>query len=125
MNGDNMFNFISTACHLVDWIKQSPLQSMEQVKRLVRKVSSNQYIKICKLILSSKAHYKIIISDPKLVDGQETDYYTRPMKSDRLCYYDESKIFKFVVDEVEYDPFEFKQAIIVLYSTFFKVKLSD
>jgi hypothetical protein len=122
MNGDNMFNFISTAYHLMEWIKRSPMQTTEQVKRLVRKAAQNRYIKICKLIVTAKVHYKIIIDDPKLVDGYEPDYTTRPTKSDNLCYYDGSKIFKFVVDGVEYDPFEFKQEIVNLYSTFFKVK---
>ena len=125
MNGDNMFNFVSTAYHLQEWIKRSPMQTTEQVKRLVKQALQNRYIKICKLIITAKVHYKIIIDDPKLVDGHEPDYTTRPTKSDNLCYYDGSKIFKFVVDGVEYDPFEFKQEIVNLYSTFFKVKLSD
>ena len=125
MNGDNMFNFVSTAYHLMEWIKRSPMQTTEQVKRLVKKAAQNRYIKICKLIITAKVHYKIIIDDPKLVDGHEPDYTSKPAKSDNLCYYDGSKIFKFVVDGVEYDPFDFKQEIVNLYSTFFKVKLSD
>ncbi len=122
MNGDNMFNFVSTAYHLHEWIKRSPMQTTEQVKRLVKQALQNRFIKICKLIITAKVHYKIIIDDPKLVDAHEPDYTSGPTKSDNLCYYDGSKIFKFVVDGVEYDPFEFKQEIVDLYSTFFKVK---
>ena len=122
MNGDNMFNFVSTAYHLMEWLKRSPMQTTERVKRLIRKASNHNYIKLCKQIVSAKVYYKIIIDDPKLVDGEEPNYQTKPSKSDKLSYYDESKIFKFIVDETEYDPFEFKQEIVSHYSAFFKVK---
>ncbi len=36
IDGDYMFNFISTAHHLQDWIKNSPLISSTTIKRFLK-----------------------------------------------------------------------------------------
>ena len=62
-NGDNLFSFLTTVVHLQPWIKNSPLDSTETVKRLARKVSKHPYVKICKDIASAKSFFKLELCD--------------------------------------------------------------
>ena len=62
-NGDNVFSFVSTVVHLQPWIKNSPLDSTETVRRLLRKVSKHPYVKICKDISTAKSFYELEICD--------------------------------------------------------------
>ncbi len=122
VNGDNMFNFVSTAYHMQEWIKRSPIYDTESVRRLVRKASHDKYIKLCSDIISAKIHYQVIIDDPSLPEGEEPDFNVVPEKFDLDSYKDGSKKFKFIVGDEEIDPFEFKEEIKDLYSTYFKIK---
>ncbi|MBU0474870.1 MAG: hypothetical protein KKF62_12000 [Bacteroidetes bacterium] len=63
LNGDNIFTFASTVVHLQPWIKNSPLEASETVKRMMRKVSHHPYVKICDNITSAKNHFKLEICD--------------------------------------------------------------
>ncbi len=122
VNGDNIFNFVSTAFHMQEWIKRSPIYNTESVKRLVRKASHDKYIKLCSDIVCAKIHYKVVIDDPNLAEGKEPDFGVHPEKSDLDSYKDGSKKFKFLVGHDEFDPFEFKEEIKELYATYFKIK---
>ena len=122
VSGDAMFNFVSTAYHFQEWIKNSPLQSSEPVKRLLRKTSSHKYIKLCKEIISAKKNYQIIVEVPNMPEGFELDFTKIPSKHDKHSYEDGSKKFVFKVGEEEIDPFQFKEEIMQLYSTYFQQK---
>jgi hypothetical protein len=58
-SGDNVFNFISTAFHLQHWIKNSPLMSSEVVKRILRRIGTDKYVKHCRNIAQAKEHFKV------------------------------------------------------------------
>lgn len=122
VSGDAMFNFVSTAYHFQEWIKNSPLQSSEPVKRLLRKTSRHKYIKICKEIITAKKNYQIIVEDPGLPEGHEMDFTKIPVKHDKKSYSEGSKQFVFKVGDEEFDPFQFKEEIMKLYSTYFQIK---
>ncbi len=62
-SGDNVFSFVSTVVHIQPWIKNSPIDSTETVRRLMRKTSKHPYVKICKDITSAKSHFKLEICD--------------------------------------------------------------
>jgi hypothetical protein len=62
-SGDNLFSFSATVVHLQPWIKNSPLDSSETIRRLMRKVSRHPYVKICKEITSAKNHFKLEVYD--------------------------------------------------------------
>ena len=122
VSGDAMFNFISTAFHFQEWIKNSPLEASEPIKRLLKKTADHKNIKLCKDIVSAKKSYQIIIEDPNLPEGQEMDFKSIPSKFDKHSYEDGSKTFVFKVGDEEIDPFKFKEEILQLYSTYFQIK---
>ncbi|MDA3860373.1 MAG: hypothetical protein PF445_04025 [Melioribacteraceae bacterium] len=62
-SGDNIFSFVATIVHLQPWIKNSPLDSTETVRRLMRKVSRHPYVKICKDITSANSFFKLELCD--------------------------------------------------------------
>ena len=62
-SGDNVFSFVSTVVHIQPWIKNSPIDSTETVRRLMRKTSKHPYVKICKDITSAKSYFKLEICD--------------------------------------------------------------
>ncbi|MBU2492698.1 MAG: hypothetical protein KJ571_08755 [Bacteroidetes bacterium] len=122
VSGDAMFNFVSTAYHFQEWIKNSPLKTSEPVKRLLRKTASHKYIKLCKDIVTAKKNYQVIIDDPSLPEGHEIDFTKFPSTFDKFSYEKGDKNFVFKVGDEEIDPFQFKEEILQLYSTYFQVK---
>jgi hypothetical protein len=73
VNGDNIFNFISTAFHLQHWIKNSPLISSEVVKRILRRIARNKCIKHCQAIARAKEHFYVEVggNEATLIIGEE------------------------------------------------------
>ncbi len=63
VNGDNVFNFVSTAFHLQHWIKNSPLISSEVVKRILRRIGRDKYIKHCQAIARAKEHFSVEVNE--------------------------------------------------------------
>lgn len=122
VSGDAMFNFVSTAYHFQEWIKNSPLKSSEPVKRLLKKTSAHKYIKLCKEIITAKKNYQIVVEDPNLPEDAEMDFTKIPSKHDKISYEEGSKIFVFKVGEDEIDPFQFKEEIMQLYANYFQIK---
>lgn len=95
IDGDYMFNFISTAYHLQDWIKKSPLKSSTTVKRFLKRLHDDENLKICKNIVSAQSHFQI---NP----------------SERGC--------QLKVEDTCFDAMDFKNEIIEMYELFFKLK---
>lgn len=120
VNGDNIFNFFSTAFHLQEWIKKAPIHSTQQGKRLVSKAAGEHCIKVCKDIVTAKKNYKVVINDPRA--QSEPDYTKKPKIPDVEHYKSGSKEYLLIVGEKEYDPFEFKEEIMSLYKTYFQIK---
>ncbi len=61
-NGDNFFNFITTAYHLQDWIKRDDgLQSEAAIKRLLKKLHDEPYVQLCSDILEAKKHFRVTV----------------------------------------------------------------
>lgn len=120
VNGDNIFNFVSTAHHLQEWIKRGPIHATEQGKRLVSKASTEECIKLCKDIVSAKKTYKVVIDDPNAVS--EPDYTKKPKVKDVEHYKKRTKEYKLIVGNEEYDPFELKENIMDIYKTYFLKK---
>lgn len=96
VNGDNVFNFISTAYHLQQWIQNSPLISSEVVKRILRRIAHDSNIKHCKKIATAKEHYKLKLED--------------------------NSTAKIIIGEEEINETNFRQEILSLYENYFKVK---
>lgn len=120
VTGDNIFNFVSTAYHLQEWIKRAPIHSTEQGKRLVSKASSEKCIKLCKDIVTAKKTYKVIIDD---TNAQSEHDYTKNQKVNDLEHYQNgTKKYKLIVGDEEYDPFELKENIMDIYKTYFLKK---
>ncbi|MCB0731631.1 MAG: hypothetical protein KDC88_11415 [Ignavibacteriae bacterium] len=59
IDGDHLFNFISTAHHLQDWIKKSPLKSSTTIKRFLKKLNSDDNLKICSDVVAANTHFEI------------------------------------------------------------------
>ncbi|MFC2084314.1 hypothetical protein ACFLS9_04590 [Bacteroidota bacterium] len=97
VNGDNVFNFVSTAFHLQQWIKQSPLVSSEVVKRLLRKISRDENVKHCQKIIQAKESFKLEIFDK----GSKTIMH---------------------IGEEKLNVFDFRNRIIEIYENYFKSK---
>lgn len=96
INGDNLFNFISTAFHLQHWIKNSPLVASEVMKRILKRITRDEYIKHCRDIARAKEHFKVKI--------------------------DSTGNTSMSVGESELDIDEFRNEIVSLYGTYFKQK---
>ena len=68
VNGDNLFNFMATACHLQNWIKKEDgLRSDSAVKRLLVMLHDDNYIRLCSDILEAKKHFKIYVD---IINGE-------------------------------------------------------
>lgn len=59
IDADYLFNFISTAHHLQDWIKNSPLKASTTIKRFLKRLNSDQNLQVCSDIVTAKSHFKI------------------------------------------------------------------
>ncbi len=97
VSGDQMFNFISTACHLKQWIENSPLISSEIVKRFDQRLDEDPRLKRCGGILKGTETFEVNIN--------HTD-----------------KKSEFKIGDITVDAIEFKNEIMELYSTYFKLK---
>jgi len=95
MDGDYMFNFISTAYHLKEWIKKSPVKSSTVVKRFLKRLNQDENLKICGEILSASKHFVV----SPIEEGCQLN-----------------------VDGVCIDAKRFKNDIMELYDIFFKLK---
>lgn len=96
INGDNVFNFVSTAFHLQHWVKNSPLISSEVVKRILKRIGRDDYIKHCQNIVRAKEHFKVVV--------------------------DEDGITKMTIGDEEIDVDDFRNEIVSLYGNYFNVK---
>ena len=122
VSGDAIFNFILTAYHFQEWIKKSPIESTESVKRLLRKAANHKYIKLCKDIITAKVHFNVEIDDPTVTEGSEIDFDAKQDKPDSQSYEDKSKSFTLLVSEDKYDLFEFKNEIVSIFTGYFQIK---
>lgn len=120
VNGDNVFNFLSTAYHLQEWIKNAPIHSTQQGKRLVSKASGKDCIKLCKEVITAKKTYSVIINDPHAQNEQ--DYTKLPNIYDAEHYKSGTKEYKLIVGDKEYNPFKLKEEIMDIYKTYFQIK---
>jgi hypothetical protein len=95
IDGDYLFNFISTAHHLQDWIKRSPLMSSTTIKRFLKRLHQDKNVQICSDIVRADSHFEI---NP----------------SEKGC---QLKVGDFCIDAAE-----FKNEILELYEVYFKIK---
>lgn len=95
IDADHLFNFISTAHHLQDWIKQSPLKASTIMKRFLKRLNSDENLKICGNVVTAQSHFKI---NPSAAGCQ--------LKVGDLCF----------------DARDFKNEIMEMYEVFFKTK---
>ncbi len=94
-NADHLFNFISTAHHLQDWIKESPISSSTTIKRFMKRLNNDKNIRVCKDVVKAQSHIEI--------DTSNTNY-------------------KLKVGDSFIDAQNFKTEILELYELFFKLK---
>lgn len=98
LNGDNFFNFISTACHLQNWIKKEEgLQSDATVDRLLKKLHDDPKMKLCADILDGKKLFKISIDE-------------------------DPNVANVIIGDVELNPKGLKAEIMEIYQSYFLVK---
>ncbi len=96
ISGDNVFNFVSTAFHLQHWIKNSPLISSEVMKRILRRIGRDGYIKHCQNIARAKEHFKVEVDNA----GKAT----------------------MAIGNEEIDVNDFRNEILSLYGNYFNLK---
>jgi hypothetical protein len=96
INGDNLFNFISTAFHLQHWIKNSPLISSEVMKRMLKRLGRDKNFLHCRDIARAKEHFRVKVEHT-------------------------GKAIMFVGKE-EINVDDFRNEIVSLYETYFKQK---
>ena len=94
-DGDYLFNFISTAHHLQDWIKKSPLKASTTIKRFLKRLGDDNNLRICSDIVSANSHFQV-----------------KP--SEAGC--------QIKVGDICFDASSFKNEIMELYEVFFKLK---
>lgn len=95
VNGDNVFNFISTAFHLQHWIKNSPLISSEVMKRILKRIGREKNIKLCQDITRAKEHFSLEIADEEV---------------------------EIIIGDEKIDMKHFRDDILQLYANYFTVK---
>ena len=95
IDGDHLFNFISTAHHLKDWIKKSPLKDSTTIKRLFKRLNNDENLNTCAEIVAANSHFAIHPTS----EGCE-------IKVGENCV----------------DANDFKDEIMELYALFFKLK---
>ena len=95
LDGDYLFNFISTAHHLQDWIKKSPLSASTTMKRFLKRLGNDNNLKLCNDIVSANSNFVV---DPSTSGCQ--------LKVGDICL----------------DAKDFKNEIMELYEIFFKLK---
>lgn len=101
ISGDNMFNFLSTACHLSEWIKKSaPTKSNETIKRINKMLQEDENLKLCKEILKAAKHFEIVIDEKE-------------------------KSVLLVAGNQKTDAIGFKNNILNLYTPYFQIKGED
>ncbi|MBU1098364.1 MAG: hypothetical protein CVV23_08405 [Ignavibacteriae bacterium HGW-Ignavibacteriae-2] len=95
VNGDNVFNFVSSAFHLQHWIKNSPLIGSEVMKRILKRISSDESIKLCESIARAKQSFMVELDE----NGS-----------------------RIIVGDLSIDVFEMRNHIINQYDSYFKSK---
>jgi len=95
-NGDNFFNFITTAYHLREWIKKSPISTNETAKRVLKKISHNVFMKQCCQVVEGDNHFIFRI--------------------------DKGGKAIIIFDNNEWDPIKAKEEILQLFESYFKIK---
>ena len=95
IDGDYLFNFISTAHHLQDWIKKSPLKSSTTIKRFLKRLSDDSNLTICRDVVLAQAHFEIT---------------------------SEKKGCQLKVGDNLIDASDFKNEVMELYELYFKLK---
>jgi len=97
INGDNVFNFITTAHFLRDWIKKSPLSESEVSKRFLRRVAKDPNFKVCVDIINHSKPFSITL--------------------------DENNKHRFIdLGDSKIDVLLFRDEITELYNVYFKMK---
>ncbi len=97
LNGDNFYNFISTAYHLKNWINHSPIGSHESVKRLLKRISKDPTLNLCS----------------KIIDAE--DFFIFEIDS-------ENNKASVLIEDKKFDPIQVKKSILDLYENYFMVK---
>lgn len=95
VNGDNVFNFVSSAFHLQHWIKNSPLIGSEVMKRILKRISRDESIKLCESIARAKQSFMVELDE----NGS-----------------------RIIVGDLSIDVFEMRNHIINQYDSYFKSK---
>ncbi|SRR6266487_708322 len=58
VSGDNLFNFVVTAYHIIDWIKNDP-SVPTPVKTDVQSMYSNTYVAVCRDLANASKHFAL------------------------------------------------------------------
>lgn len=121
VSGDNLFNFISTAYHLLEWTKKSSVPASEVLNRFIKRVTDDKNIKLCQDIATSKKTFVLEISGDTL---EESDF--KPCSPKAIKDIDAKKVgtrkFVLKVENDDYDPYEFKEEVMELYHVYYKKK---
>ena len=121
VSGDNLFNFVSTAYHLLEWTKNHPVPATEILNRFMKRVADDKNIKICRDIASSDKTFVLEISGDTLDESDFKPCSPKPIK-DRDAYKIGTRKYTLKIDDLEIDPFEFKEEVMKLYDVYYKIK---
>lgn len=95
--GDKIFNFVSTAWHLHEWIKKSPIASSQTVKGILKGIIKDENIIHCQNIVSAKEHF-------------------------RVTHNKKDKSAQMHIGDKTINVADFKREIMTLYENYFKIK---
>ncbi len=120
-NGDNLFNFVTTAWHLgADWLRKGPakLSPTMEVDRLI--LVKNPLLQICRDINNASKHFTLnympattdIIHHPPAIFGEAVLGLSR--------FGDTRGTYTFVAGNKEYDLDIWRAGVIQLYEVYFQ-----
>jgi hypothetical protein len=59
VNADNLFNFVVTAWHMQDWIKNGPAKSSPAIEADRNRLRVNEYVQICRDMANASKHFTL------------------------------------------------------------------
>ena len=119
VTSDNVFNFVVTAYHIVDWIKNSTLGS--SVKTAVRKMRGNPYIAVCRDLANASKHFELDQGYPNQVVDQTSVQtgFGRGRYGKGAYGIGEPTIVIVLMDGTRYDVLELSQKTVDAWQGFF------
>ena len=67
LSGDNLYNFVVTAYHLLEWVQKDPNKTHDPA--IIKEVRNNRHFKICRDLANASKHFEITNYKPDVSDA--------------------------------------------------------